>query len=80
MLVFTGEMSLPRPAWEKRVEAAGLAPRSAATNKVKLVVAADPDSLSGKASKTADSSIPMWSRRKHPPQYCRERDTPERDE
>jgi len=50
MVVFTGEMSVPRPVWEKRAEAAGLVPRSAVTKKVKLVVAADPDSLSGKGA------------------------------
>lgn len=49
-VVFTGEMSVPRPVWEKRAEAAGLVPRSAVTKKVKLVVAAGPDSLSGKGA------------------------------
>ena len=50
MVVFTGEMSVPRPVWEKRAVAAGLVPRSAVTKKVKLVVAAGPDSLSGKGA------------------------------
>lgn len=59
MVVFTGEMSVPRPVWEKRAEAAGLVPRSAVTKKVKLVVAADPDSPSGKARKAADYGIPI---------------------
>lgn len=34
-------------------------PRSAVTKKVKLVVVADPDSLSGKARKAADYGIPI---------------------
>ena len=59
MVVFKGEMSVPRPVWEKRAEAAGLVTRSAETKKVKLVVAADPDSLSGKARKAADYGIPI---------------------
>jgi len=59
MVVFTGEMSVPRPVWEKRAEAVGLVPRAAVTKKVKLVVAADPDSLSGKARKAADYGIPI---------------------
>ena len=59
MVVFTGEMSVPRPVWEKRAEAAGLVPRSAVTKKVKLVVAVDPDSLSGKARMAADYGIPI---------------------
>jgi len=59
MVVFTGEMSVPRPVWEKRAVAAGLVPRSGVTKKVKLVVTADPDSLSGKARKAADYGIPI---------------------
>lgn len=75
MVVFTGEMSVPRPVGESRAEAAGLAPRSAVTKKVKLVVAADPDSLSGKA---ADYDVPIVTEEALP-RYCSERDTPERD-
>ncbi len=59
MVVFTWEMSVPRPVWEKRAVAAGLVPRSGVTKKVKLVVAADPDSLSGKARMAADYGIPI---------------------
>ncbi len=59
MVVFTGEMSVPRPVWEQRAEAAGLVPWRSVTKKVKLVVAADPDSLSGKARKAADYGIPI---------------------
>lgn len=59
MVVFTGEMSVARAVWEKRAEEAGLVPRPSVTKKVKLVVAADPDSLSGKARKAADYGIPI---------------------
>jgi len=59
MVVFTGEMSLPRSVWEQRAEAAGLVPWRSVTKKVRLVVAADPDSLSGKARKAADYGIPI---------------------
>ncbi|MDX5380646.1 MAG: DNA polymerase III subunit epsilon [Actinomycetes bacterium] len=59
MVVFTGEMAEPRSVWEQRAEAAGLVPWRSVTKKVKLVVAADPDSLSGKARKAADYGIPI---------------------
>lgn len=59
MVVFTGDMSVARAVWEKRAEEAGLVPRPSVTKKVKLVVAADPDSLSGKARKAADYGIPI---------------------
>ncbi len=35
MVVFTWEMSVPRPVWEKRAVAAGLVPRSGVTKKVR---------------------------------------------
>lgn len=59
LVVFTGEMSLPRDVWCDRARAAGLVPHGAVTKKVALVVAADPDSLSGKARKAADYGIPI---------------------
>jgi DNA polymerase III subunit epsilon len=59
MVVFTGEMSVPREVWCDRAEAAGLVPHSAVTKKVRLVVAADPDSLSGKARKAVGYGIPI---------------------
>ena len=48
-IVLTGEMSRPRSDWRRELEASGFVPFDAVTKKVKLVVAADPDSLSGKA-------------------------------
>ena len=55
---FTGEMKVERSVWEERSRAAGLVPGSLvkATN---LLVAADPNSLSGKASKAQAYGIPI---------------------
>ena len=59
LVVFTGEMSIPREVWMDRAAAVGLVPWGNVTKKVALVVAADPDSLSGKARKAADYGIPI---------------------
>jgi len=59
LIVLTGEMSRPRDAIEVEIRAHGYVPWSAVTKKVKLVVAADPDSLSGKARKARDYGIPI---------------------
>lgn len=59
MVVFTGDMALPREEWVRRSVAAGLVPHSNVTKSVALVVAADPDSLSGKARKAAGYGIPI---------------------
>lgn len=59
LVVFTGDMALPRETWTARAAAAGLTPWPGVTKKVALVVAADPDSLSGKARKAADYGIPI---------------------
>ncbi|MBB5153706.1 exonuclease domain-containing protein [Saccharopolyspora phatthalungensis] len=59
LVVFTGDMSRPRSEWESAAAAAGLQPHGAVTKKVKLLVAADPDSQSGKARKARDYSIPV---------------------
>jgi len=59
LVVFTGEMSRPRSEWEEISAGCGLVPHRAVTKKVKLVVAADPDSLSGKARKARDYGIPV---------------------
>lgn len=59
MVVFTGDMNLPREEWMVRAAEAGLVPHTGVTKKVVLVVAADPDSLSGKARKAADYGIPI---------------------
>ncbi len=59
LVVFTGEMSCPRCELDAIAAASGLIPHSAVTKKVKLVVAADPDSLSGKARRARDYGITM---------------------
>lgn len=58
-VVFTGEMDDDRSVWEGRARQAGYFPRPNVTKKVRLVVAADPDSLSGKARKARAYGIPI---------------------
>ncbi|WP_036965732.1 exonuclease domain-containing protein [Promicromonospora kroppenstedtii] len=57
LVVFTGAMDEPRDVWERRARAAGLVPHPTVTRKVRLVVAADPDSMSGKARKAESYGI-----------------------
>lgn len=59
MIVLTGDMTRPRAEIEAEVVCAGYVPWSGVTKKVKLVVAADPDSMSGKAKKARDYGIPV---------------------
>jgi DNA polymerase III subunit epsilon len=59
LVVFTGQMDLPREVWEERALGAGLAVHGNVTKKTRLLVAADPDSLSGKAKKAAQYGIPI---------------------
>lgn len=59
LVVFTGDMSRPREEWMRRAAAAGLVPHPQVTKSVALVVAADPDSLSGKAKKAEAYGIPI---------------------
>lgn len=57
-VVFTGDLSVPRDQLVSLVERAGL--KHGGVNKqTRLVVAADPDSLSGKAAKARDYGIPV---------------------
>lgn len=58
-IVLTGEMLRPRAAWEAILSDLGYVVKPAVTKTVKLVVAADPDSLSGKAKKARDYGIPI---------------------
>ncbi|MER6575875.1 exonuclease domain-containing protein [Nonomuraea sp. NPDC001023] len=58
-VVFTGEMDDGREVWEGRARQAGYLPHPNVTKKVRLVVAADPDSLSGKARKARAYGIPI---------------------
>ncbi|MDH6180087.1 DNA polymerase-3 subunit epsilon [Microbacteriaceae bacterium SG_E_30_P1] len=61
LVVLTGEMRRPREQIEADLAARGFVPWSGVTKKVKLLVAADPDSLSGKAKKARDYGIPVVS-------------------
>lgn len=57
-VVFTGETSQPRDTWVTEIVAAGLT-SGGVSKSAKLVVAADPDSLSGKAVKARAYGIPI---------------------
>ena len=59
LVVLTGEMLRERSEWEADLRERGFVPHPSVTKKVKLVVAADPDSLSGKAKKARDYGIPI---------------------
>lgn len=59
LVVLTGEMTRPRNEWERDLAFHGFTAWGAVTKKVKLVAAADPDSLSGKARKARDYGIPV---------------------
>lgn len=57
-IVFTGEMRRPRDEWIDAIVAVGLA-SGGVSKSTKLVVSADPDSLSGKAAKARQYGIPV---------------------
>jgi DNA polymerase-3 subunit epsilon len=59
LVVLTGQMTEPREVWENRAFLAGLNVGANVTKKTRLLVAADPDSLSGKARKARDYGIPV---------------------
>lgn len=52
-------MTLPRAAIELELVSRGYTPWPVVTKKVALVVAADPDSVSGKARKARDYGVPV---------------------
>ncbi|ALG07831.1 BRCT domain-containing protein [Kibdelosporangium phytohabitans] len=58
-VVFTGQMRLSREEWTERAQRAGLGVHRTVTKTTRLVVAADPDSLSGKAKKAHTHRIPI---------------------
>ena len=59
-MVFTGQSDEPREVWEERARAAGLTVGVAVTKRrTRLVVAADPDSLSTKARLARRYGIPI---------------------
>ncbi len=57
LVVLTGDMKRPREAWAADLESAGLVWINYINKKVRLLAAADPDTLSGKASKARDYGI-----------------------
>lgn len=61
LVVLTGEMARPREFYEDLLRSADLVPWAGVTKKVKLVVAADVDSLSGKARKARQYGTPVVS-------------------
>ncbi|GAB3412976.1 exonuclease domain-containing protein [Flindersiella endophytica] len=61
LVVFTGQMDVPRDIWEQRAYDAGLRTHRSVTRQVRLVVSADPDSLSGKARQARGYGIPIVS-------------------
>lgn len=63
LIVLTGDMVRDREDWHRELESRGFVPWSGVTKKVKLVAAADPDSLSGKARKARDYGIPIVDER-----------------
>jgi len=65
LVVFTGTMTPDREEWQAGAEAAGLLVGEGVTKKTRLLVAADPDSMSGKAKKARQYGIPIV----HPEAY-----------
>ncbi|MGN9805508.1 exonuclease domain-containing protein [Micromonospora sp. L32] len=65
IVVFTGAMEPPRWEWEEEARAAGLQVGNTVTKKTRLLVAADPDTMSGKAKKAHQYAIPIV----HPTAY-----------
>ncbi|RKR90444.1 DNA polymerase-3 subunit epsilon [Micromonospora pisi] len=59
LVVFTGQMDEAREVWEARAFGAGYQVGRSVTKKTALLVAADPDSLSGKARQARKYRIPV---------------------
>lgn len=65
VVVFTGGMSPPREIWEVGAVTHGLVVGDNVTKRTRLLVAADPDSMSGKAKKARQYGVPIV----HPTAY-----------
>lgn len=61
VIVLTGEMTWAREQWTVVLNGPGYATHPAVTKKIDLVIAAGPDSLSGKGKKARDGGIPIVS-------------------
>lgn len=59
LVAFTGETAVGREVWEERARLAGYVPHPRVTKKVKLLVAADLDTLSEKARRARIYGIPI---------------------
>lgn len=57
-VTFTGQLDLPRDEWEQRAKSVGL-DVGGVTKKSVVVIAANPDSTSGKARKARDLGVPI---------------------
>ncbi|WP_431220095.1 exonuclease domain-containing protein [Leifsonia xyli] len=57
IIVLTGEMQRPRDSWARELTDRGYAVKNNVVKKTRLVVAADPDSMSGKAKTARDYGI-----------------------
>lgn len=58
-VVLTGQMRVERSVWEERLRSAGYTPHPRVTKQTRVLVAADPDSLSGKAKQARSYGIPV---------------------
>ncbi|CAM4185176.1 hypothetical protein GCM10009799_14590 [Nocardiopsis rhodophaea] len=58
-VVFTGASRRSREDWHALAAGAGLAPKNGVTKQTRVLVAADPDSLSSKARKARDRGVPV---------------------
>lgn len=67
LVVFTGSMQPDREEWQEQARQFGLRVGDGVTKKTRLLVAADPDSMSGKARKARQYGIPIV----HPSGYLR---------
>jgi DNA polymerase-3 subunit epsilon len=61
LVVLTGAMVRPREDWAQELESLGLVWINYINKKVRVLAAADPDSLSGKAAKARDYGISIVS-------------------
>jgi len=59
VVVFTGDMRVRREDLKEQARVAGLVPRDGVTKKTRILVAADPDSMSGKAKQAQRYGIPI---------------------
>lgn len=59
IVVLTGDMAKPRDEWVEELTSLGIVVKNNVVKKTKLVVSADPDSMSGKARKAREYGVPI---------------------